>query len=555
MLADRLTYHPDVDEKFYQNRNAEDAYDRYRESFPPEEDFVISILVNPCGANGTRGDAEGRSRALGYDCCMNRYGQGEYGRLKDGNGRSGDLSRGLEVAPSYFLAGQDEILNNLILVDEFGKELPYEFSRRADDHTTIDESCRGPGDPHSACLGDRLRAVRSPFESACTDHNQTVDATLDCYTPDGKLQQHCMQVSYAQTSYIFVCGGEFEKSERCGTFIEVHRQNGSPYDGEDVVLSDTQILTRVTSGMITTTIPLTYKGDPRKIICAYEETKIRVGSMVRISSKTTPTCCCPPAYTAVRKVGSFFCPRKRGTRGGPFADAAKNLKEKIEMEKVWEEYPYCHAMGDSEDAIMCSKQSRGGGILDEYRGGIAVPRFFTYRCESVRDDGTGSYLSSDLDGTYPGTCPLGKVFEACGSFPEDARRCYGSDVPRTFAGEVGKVISTPSDPSKGLYHVTFNEGRSTYTFREHELELYISANSYELWFVQRNRFEKIVQYKKPFKVVWPPCTFDPVNDRYFPYAKLDEEGVPLRVFSEFDGIVEEQEYIEPVEGNNLGRVS
>mmetsp|Transcript_8051 Transcript_8051/g.17158 ORF Transcript_8051/g.17158 Transcript_8051/m.17158 type:complete len:82 (-) Transcript_8051:108-353(-) len=80
-----------------------------------------------------------------------------------------------------------------------------------------------------------------------------------------------------------------------------------------------------------------------------------------------------------------------------------------------------------------------------------------------------------------------------------------------------------------MYGVTFNDGRTVYWFEKGELEFLKPPSNYEVWFVQRNRFEKIVQKKKPFKVTWPRCTFDSVNGRYFPYAKLDKDGNPITV--------------------------
>ena len=63
--------------------------------------------------------------------------------------------------------------------------------------------------------------------------------------------------------------------------------------------------------------------------------------------------------------------------------------------------------------------------------------------------------------------------------------------------------------------------------------------NYELWFVQRTPYDLVIQQRKPFKVVAPKCTYDIVNQRYFPYAVLDDSGQPLnQADGGFDGIEE-----------------
>ena len=50
----------------------------------------------------------------------------------------------------------------------------------------------------------------------------------------------------------------------------------------------------------------------------------------------------------------------------------------------------------------------------------------------------------------------------------------------------------------------------------------------ELWWVVRNRTDRRLQRRKCFNVTSPSCTFDLVNNRYFPFAILDPiTGIPL----------------------------
>lgn len=62
---------------------------------------------------------------------------------------------------------------------------------------------------------------------------------------------------------------------------------------------------------MTTTIDLAYGiGVTDKIACNYEESTMRVGSMVYIRD-TSPECCCPPVYNNEMKTGASAAPRPR----------------------------------------------------------------------------------------------------------------------------------------------------------------------------------------------------------------------------------------------------
>ena len=521
-LEQILQNHADVVDDYFPNQEAVQKYERYRISFPPIEDFVISILVNPCGANGTHGRDD--DIALGYDCCMERFGQGEYAYRPGTRNRFSDgYANGIPLGP-------DEPLHNIDLVDEFGNEIDYKYSRRSDDVIFIDESCLGLRDPHLECVADRFAAAKSSIFPPCWDHNQTVDSILDCYTPTGKRRKHCMQVSYSQNAYIFVCGGEFANNDNCGTFLEIHKANGNSYDSEATILSDVKITTPVTNGMYTTTLSLTYKGDPSRILCSYEEINIQAGSMVRVTSAVS-SCCCPPWLSPIRasKIGAFFCPkRKQSKDGGPFAPALHSLEEQFADDSFQQTFPWCPlaALEETKDDVLMCTQER---LSVEDSLASDPNRYFMRPCTPlVEVDDDGRYSSPDVSGVYDNICPLDEVFGACGMAPSPLGGCHGKDYHFTFESEIGKVVKLPNSKNE-KYGVTFNDGRSIYWFAKDELEFLKPNGNYEVWFVQRNRFEKVVQKKKPFKVIWPRCTFDSVNSRYFPFAQLDDDGKPMAV--------------------------
>ena len=513
-LLKQLSSHSDL---FEEKKDLDNQ--KYRTSYPDPEDFVISLLVNPCGVNKSIGEQE-RSTPLGYDCCMNVFGRGEYGILKYTESNQKVPLSTTEAIQRRLLAGPEEVLHNMIIVDEYGQEIPYHESRRADDHTTIDVTCEGFRYPLNDCVDRRLRAIPSPFSPPCWDHNQTVDATLGCYTPSGKYNNSCMQVGYAQNAFIHICEQDFTNDDSCGTFIEIHRENGSPYDSEDVTLAETKIRTSVVNGMSTTIIPLTYKHS-RKKLCNYKETKIRIGSMVRITNDS-PSCCCPPSYNSITKVGSFFCPKQRKTKNGPFAGKMDTLVKRLEMDEDQKLYPYCPVLRENEDVLMCSRRIEAWpSFLGE------LGSFFTFPCSD-----------KDLEGNNEKPCELSGSFKVCKGMPNN--NCFGNDSIHTFANAIGKVVTIENDPLNPsklfslLHGITFNDGRTVYEFPRHHLELVNPGSNFELWFVQRNRFEKILQKKKGFRVSQPQCTFDSINDQYFPFALFSEEGNFIEVFDKYN---------------------
>jgi len=166
-----------------------------------------------------------------------------------------------------------------------------------------------------------------------------------------------MQFSYSVNALVVTCGGEFADVDSCGTFLEVHKTNGSPYDDESVTLSATKVVTPVTNGMTTTTIPLTYSGDSSRVLCSYEEGKIGVNSMVRVKDNAAE-CCCPPWLSAIRasKVGAYLCPKRRSGEGGPFAPSLKSLEEEFVDDLHQQDFPWCPRGENGTDVLMCTQE-------------------------------------------------------------------------------------------------------------------------------------------------------------------------------------------------------
>jgi hypothetical protein len=186
-------------------------------------------------------------------------------------------------------------------------------------------------------------------------------------------------VSFTQSAFIHVCGRDYvrgdeetgiidaDPDDHCGTFLEVHRQNGSPVDSEETVLSEMKLAERSTSGMKTTTVPLTYGNDPKKVLCDFAETVIREGTLVIIREQA-PRCCCPKKYNDLDRVGRYMCPSKPGSLApGPFAGSFATLEDKLLRDAIQTSYPFCPLMEENEDAMMCSRLSSKAFSMDSYQ--------------------------------------------------------------------------------------------------------------------------------------------------------------------------------------------
>ena len=138
---------------------------------------------------------------------------------------------------------------------------------------------------------------------------------------------------------------------------------GSPYHDEDDIVAQTRITTRNVSGYYSTSISTTWQNDPKKVICNYQESKMRVGSLVYVNA-TAPMCCCPKAFQrellfngkAGKFQGSQFCPK--GPEGdGPFAKKPTSLADILLLDQNMLDYPTCDINTDSSSDryLICSQ--------------------------------------------------------------------------------------------------------------------------------------------------------------------------------------------------------
>jgi hypothetical protein len=266
---------------------------------------------------------------------MNIYGTPEYRALRNPNLEKERLN------PITVLASEDEIRTRYNLVYEDSTTVDDLAVRTADDEYFLDPECLAVSVPYTYCLGYRFRAKPSSIKPRCVDNNSTLDTMLNCTAPDGTPMTRCVQVAYTQTAFIGLCDGPYKNDSHCGTFLEVHMRHGSPYNAEEDIISSVKLETRNVSGYYTTVLPVTWQGDPKRLLCAYYEDYFRIGSIVFVNP-AAPRCCCPPTYSGKTRTGSFFCPVGTGSsQDAHLAPYANTTKQLLARDQNIVQYPWC----------------------------------------------------------------------------------------------------------------------------------------------------------------------------------------------------------------------
>jgi hypothetical protein len=262
------------------------------------------------------------------------------------------LRDGLEndrVLKWYVLANDTDITANFQLIYEDGLSIPDGASRAPDDESYLDHECTAANEPYARCLGINWANKRSPQRQACIDNNQTVNASIGCYDQSGNHHNQCLNIAYTSNAFIPQCNytNPNVDAEHCGTYIEIHQLQGSPYQLETEKIAEVQIPTLNVSGYYTASIPLTWMGNPNTTLCSYTESFIRIGSIVYIEP-TAPVCCCPKPFNGALRVGSFQCPYG-ATGNGPFAAYYKTLADVLLVDPIMLQYPFCPSGLEDDD--------------------------------------------------------------------------------------------------------------------------------------------------------------------------------------------------------------
>lgn len=506
-LVGQIKSHPDTEIFFYPERQLIYNND-YRFYLPLVGEYKISIIMDPCRGNSP-------------DCCMNIFGSPEYASL---------IVSGLEssrVQTFPVIADPEEIAENYNLIDEQRLLLASTYSRLTDDESVIDFECISKKVPHNYCEGRNYAFKRATQRPRCYDNNNTVQGLAPCYSSENNtlLGNKCTQVAYTSTVLIPQCKDNTD--DHCGTFLEIHMKNGSPYHSENDVISSVRITTDSVDGFYTTNIPTTFMGDENKVICSFTEKKFRIGLEVYVDDKA-PSCCCPDLWEddiSKNRKGQIFCP-KGLPEGGPFARETETISDIINLDVLLLDYPFCpNDLTSNEDKLMYSDwdQYDRRNYLREAKP--VVKRSNSYRGGDLHED------SEYPEGYPPGPCPYFNgcaVNKDCEADPINCK-CKNTDERFSFIGRVGRITSIDNVAIPPTVDLSFNKGRTSYTFEQQHVKLEKSSISqYELWWVKRTPSEYVIHNKKPFNVTYPDCTFDVTNDRYFPFTMLDENEAIIK---------------------------
>lgn len=465
-------------------------------SYPTGEEYRIGIIIDPC-----------RGHTRPYDCCMNTFGVPEYPALAV----TGHTQERVINYP--VLGNESEVAINYVTSYENGDFVPSYAMRSPDDFEVHDPQCVSRNVPFSFCAGKNYAFKKSPMTPACMDNNQSVNAMKSCTSPDGVTEPHCVAVAYSQNAFIGQCNPDVDHDDHCGTYLEVHQIEGTPYSLQTDVISDRMLTTRNVSGYYTTTLSLNWMKQPSKVLCSYTEAFIRIGSIVYVNP-VVPVCCCAKPFKPATRVGSIQCPTGP-SGGGAFAFRTRSLVQDLSVNRLFSAYPYCPSdLSSDVDLMMCSTYER----IDM--------RHYTRPCKPVTQTNPAvfrSWSSDDLDGKeYDNICPY---FDSCALTLDDGK-CKGDDLVYTFMGRVGRVTYVDDISLIPKVRVTFNDGRTSYLFNKDQVQKEYTLSMYEIWWTLRTKSEFVVQKRKGFNVTSPKCTFDIVNNRYFPYALL-QDGIPV----------------------------
>jgi hypothetical protein len=72
----------------------------------------------------------------------------------------------------------------------------------------------------------------------------------------------CFAVGYTQSAFIGLCG---TSDPNCGTYLEVHMVEGSPYQPQSAIIAEVKLDQRNVTGVYTTALPTTWMQNDTKV--------------------------------------------------------------------------------------------------------------------------------------------------------------------------------------------------------------------------------------------------------------------------------------------------
>jgi hypothetical protein len=136
---------------------------------------------------------------------------------------------------------------------------------------------------------------------------------------------------------------------------------------------------------------------------------------------------------------------------------------------------------------------------------------------SCRNPRTGAPMPLCFEGGFVQTA---FIMECNGRFKDDPHCGTFLEIHKP-----GSTEALSATKLRGQYTSGYRMSVMTTTVKGDNTKVLCNGGggSYEVWWVMRTRYDFIVQKKIPFRVIEPDCSFDPINNEYYPYIDLGND--------------------------------
>ena len=219
-------------------------------------DYTQEVIFDPC-------------RNKPHDCCFDKYGTPEYYDIRTQEVYYAD--RKLVIFP--FRRLPDDIKKVQLVGGSDGVCLSNSTTGNLDRRTKV--ALPDGNNTYEMIWNDKtcedqymLRKL-SPVMPDCWDYNESVSATtvdernhVYAHIHDDSKHIDSITIAYSYNGWIIACAGEYEGSPKCGTYLEIH------VPGDARIVSEKRLPGGLLNGYRTLDLPLTYKFNKDRVICA-----------------------------------------------------------------------------------------------------------------------------------------------------------------------------------------------------------------------------------------------------------------------------------------------
>jgi hypothetical protein len=222
-----------------------------------KQDYRIGIILDPC-----------RNRK--FDCCVDVYGAPEYydpttdtlyneerHLINAKNSRLADMIKEITTKDNecYMnITTRNYDRRNLIRLPDGNITYSYAYDDRTCDAPMISKY---PWSMYPACWDFNMSVTSARFTSDFTPPDFQY-----CMDTNGASHRSCVTIGFTQTTFVVSCRNKEDSDWDCGTFVELH----FPFD--ERLLAEQKLPGSYPSGYKVINMPLTYFGNPDRVVCA-----------------------------------------------------------------------------------------------------------------------------------------------------------------------------------------------------------------------------------------------------------------------------------------------